>query len=291
MATYSEATSGDRLSFTLFLAAAVHAMLIFGISFTLDRGQKVAPTLNITLSTHRDTVAPDKADFLAQHNQQGSGTGAEIKELTTIAPSEIADTNIREINPIAQQKAMTQSRSATQLLASTHAQERKVAQQTDPDRDVHSEEKTGETFDAPLANPELASLQAQLDKLKQAEARKPRVRRLISVATKSSHDAAYLNKWQQDIIQVGNSNFPEEALDKAIFGYLRMAVLVNRDGTVENIEILQSSGHRILDDAAQQIVRLAAPFSRFPPEIQKNADQLEIIRTWKFEITGLSTTQ
>jgi TonB family C-terminal domain len=90
---------------------------------------------------------------------------------------------------------------------------------------------------------------------------------------------------------VGNSNFPEEALDKAIFGYLRMAVLVNRDGTVENIEILQSSGHRILDDAAQQIVRLAAPFSRFPPEIQKNADQLEIIRTWKFEITGLSTTQ
>jgi protein TonB len=58
---------------------------------------------------------------------------------------------------------------------------------------------------------------------------------------------------------------------------------------VEEVVILESSGERILDDAAQQIVRLAAPFAPFPSEIRREADRLEIIRTWRFEMTGFST--
>jgi protein TonB len=38
-----------------------------------------------------------------------------------------------------------------------------------------------------------------------------------------------------------------------------------------------------LDDAAIRIVRMAAPFAPFPPELRKDVDRLEIIRTWKFE--------
>jgi protein TonB len=68
-----------------------------------------------------------------------------------------------------------------------------------------------------------------------------------------------------------------------------MSVLLRPDGSVEMIEVLQSSGHQILDDAALQIVKLSSPFPRFPKEITRNADKLEIIRTWRFEITGLST--
>jgi protein TonB len=58
---------------------------------------------------------------------------------------------------------------------------------------------------------------------------------------------------------------------------------------VEEVRILESSGEAVLDDAAQQIVRLAAPFAPFPTEIRKEADRLEIIRTWRFEMTGFST--
>ncbi len=54
--------------------------------------------------------------------------------------------------------------------------------------------------------------------------------------------------------------------------------------------MLHSSGHRLLDQAAVQIVHLAAPFNSFPPEIRQEYDRLEIIRTWNFEIAGLSTS-
>ncbi|WP_185233489.1 energy transducer TonB [Teredinibacter franksiae] len=286
-----EPSSGDRLSFTFFIAAAVHAMVIFGLGFSIESGQKIAPTLNITLATHSDERAPEKADFLAQHNQQASGTIDIVKEITSRTQAEIADTNVRDVNPIAQQKASSKSQSNTQLLSTTRPQETRVLKQKNPEKTVNREEKQGQEVDTPLVNLELASLQAHLDKLKQAEAKKPRVRRLISVSTRAAHDAIYLNNWEEKIELIGNKNFPAEAVAKEIFGNLRLAVLINRTGGVENIEILQSSGHKLLDDAALQIVRLAAPFDRFPPEIRKTADQLEIIRTWRFEITGLRTSK
>lgn len=289
MADYTDTGSGDRLSFTFFLAAALHAMLIFGLGFSISSGQKIAPTLNITLATHKDVQAPEKADFLAQHNQLASGTADEIREITARELASIADIHINEVNPIAQQKATTKSRNNTQLLSTQTLQEKQISQQPSPDKSENQDEKRGEDFDAPLVNPEFASLQAKVDRIKWEQANKPRVRRLISVSTKSSYDAAYLNTWTQKIEAIGNNNFPEEALTRQIFGHLRLAVLIDRSGAVKNIDILESSGYPILDDAARQIVRLAAPFERFPPEILQNTDQLEIIRTWRFELTGLST--
>ncbi|SMF61069.1 protein TonB [Alteromonadaceae bacterium Bs31] len=290
MADLPESSSGDRLSFTFFLAAAIHAMIIFGIGFSVNAGQKIAPTLNITLATHKDKIKPEKADFLAQHDQLASGTGDEIKEITTRKQADIADTKYRDVNPIAEKKATSESKSKAQLLAINKAQEKRILKQTEPDKSVTREEQQGKNIDAPVVNPEFASLRAKLDRIKWEEANKPRLRRLVSVSAKSSADAAYLNAWTQKIEVIGNKNFPEEALSNEIFGNLRLAVLINHLGVVENIEITQSSGHKILDDAALQIVRLAAPFDRFPPEIQKNTDQLEIIRTWRFEITGLKTS-
>ncbi len=290
-AEFPEASSGDRLSFTFFLAAAIHAMVIFGIGFSLNAGQKIAPTLNITLATHKDKVKPEKADFLAQHDQLASGTGDEVKEITTRKQAEIADTKYRDVNPIAEKKATSESQSKTQILTTTQAQDLKVIKQTEPDKTVNREAQEGKDINSPVVNPELASLKAKLDRIKWEEANKPRLRRLVSVSAKSSADAAYLNAWTQKVEFIGNKNFPDEALSKEIFGSLRLAVLINHLGAVVNIEITQSSGHKILDDAALQIVRLAAPFERFPPEIQKTTDQLEIIRTWRFEITGLKTSK
>ena len=116
------------------------------------------------------------------------------------------------------------------------------------------------------------------------------MRRITSVATKASYDAEYLHKWSNKVEFVGNRNYPQEALKNNLFGNLRLAAVILPNGTIERVEILKSSGHRILDDAARQIVQLASPFAPFPPEIRQQADQLEIIRTWHFEITGVSTT-
>ncbi|MBX2857544.1 MAG: energy transducer TonB [Cellvibrionaceae bacterium] len=288
MANQQDIGSGDRLTFTVFLAIAIHAIFILGVSFKVESGQKLAPTLNITLATYNSKVAPEKTDFLAQFDQQGSGTESELKELTTQQMADLSDLRIKQVTPLPQQKAVDISAADSQRITTTRSTQ-VVASLDDPNETTLRKPVEGQDRDIPLDNPEIASLQAKLDKLRQDLARQPKIRRLTSLSTKSSIDAQYQLDWQQKIETIGNDNFPEEALQNSIFGRLRLSVLILPDGRVESIEVLQSSGQSILDDAAVQIVKLAAPFRSFPAEIKKEADKLEIIRTWTFEITGLTT--
>jgi protein TonB len=57
---------------------------------------------------------------------------------------------------------------------------------------------------------------------------------------------------------------------------------VRADGSLDAVRVVRSSGSKVLDDAAVGIVRLAAPFAPFPPEIRAEADVLDITRTWQF---------
>lgn len=280
--------SNERLQFTIFLGLALNAMLVFGIGTSMEIGDKLAPTLNITLATHKSAHEPEKADFIAQHNQEASGTEAEIKELTTLKNAEIADKHIRDISPAPQLKASEQTEAELRLISTTDA-ERKVDESRLNDVNEVKENIEGDERDILYTNPEIASLRAKLDLIKQERARQPRIRRLTSVSAKASYEAAYLNQWTQKVEAVGNKHFPAAAVRDGIYGNLRMSVLLRADGSVESMEILQSSGHHILDNAAVQIVKLSSPFPRFPKEITRNTDKLEIIRTWRFEITGLST--
>ncbi len=92
----------------------------------------------------------------------------------------------------------------------------------------------------------------------------------------------YLDAWQRKVEKIGNLNYPTRARQLNLSGSLSMKVAIRYDGSVVEISILESSGNKILDDAALKIVRLAAPFSPLPAEIRKTTDVLEIIRTWQF---------
>jgi periplasmic protein TonB len=283
--------TGDRLSFTFFLALALHAFLILGFSFKLPDHSNTSQTIEITLATHKSSRAPEQADFLAQHNQEASGTLDEVKQLTTERQAEFADIQVRDVNPVPQQQAASTKKIKEQQLLSTTAKSDRTTQLTlNPDEREERETLEGLAEDQPLVSAEIASLQAKLDKQRQEYAKRPRVRTLTSVSTKESFDAQYLHEWSSKIEQVGNRNYPKEALNRHITGNLRLSVVINPDGTIYEIKVLQSSGQRILDDAARQIVRLSAPFASFPPEIRKQADRLQIIRTWNFEITGKNST-
>lgn len=279
--------TADRLSFTFFLAIALHAFLILGFSFKLPDHSNTSQTIEITLATHKSLRAPENADFLAQHNQEASGTLDEAKQLTTERQAEFADSQVREVNPVPQQQAASVKKISEQQLLSTKAENTRTTQvKVNLDDVEKSEAVEGLAEDQPVAFTEIASLQAKLDKQRQEYAKRPRVRTLTSVSTKESFDAKYLHEWGVKIEQVGNRNYPKEALSRHITGNLRLSVVINPDGTIYEIKVLQSSGQRLLDDAARQIVRLSAPFASFPPEIRKQADRLQIIRTWNFEITG-----
>jgi len=129
---------------------------------------------------------------------------------------------------------------------------------------------------------EIESLMARLDQQQQAYAKLPRVHRMTSVSARQTDDAAYLQAWKARVETIGNANYPPEARRRKLHGDLRLLVSLRPDGSVVQIRVLQSSGHAVLDYAAMRIVRMAAPFDPFPPELRARADVLEIIRTWQF---------
>ncbi len=284
------ASSGDRLSFTVFLALAVHGLLIFGLTFENSKPTESAPSVTVTLATHASANAPEKADFLAQSNQIGSGTEKQAREITTDIIPPAFDSQVINDTIITEQKQY----------AAAKPDDNRVISSTDADNVINNatelneqqEAKTGEDqADVDAISFQIASLKAKLAVQRQTLANIPRERILTSVSTMASEEAAYLNQWTQKIESFGNKNFPAEALRKGLTGKLRLEVVIKYDGTIVSINLKQSSGQTLFDHAAQHIVRQASPFLAFPPSIRKDFEHLVIIRTWHFNISGLTTSQ
>ncbi len=279
----------DRFSFAIFMAAVVHLLIIFGIGFSLPDKHDSATTLDVTLAQSHQQKAPDEADFLAQSNQLGSGTLEKHPQMTTTEMADYAAEEIQKNQQVMQQasapkRQMQGSESITSLLSDFDIQSQILEKQFQA-LDL-PEGPTQSLLERSLA---IASLEAKLDDQRQTLSKKPRTRRLTASSTRQSVDALYMNQWLRKIESVGNHNYPSEAKRKNINGSLRLMVSIRADGTIHEVKILESSGHNFLDDAAKHIVHQAAPFAPFSEEMRKQADVLEIIRTWQFKQTMFST--
>lgn len=89
----------DRLGFTMMIAALIHLAVILGVGFTYVKPEQISQTLEITLATFKSEEKPKQADFLAQDDQQGSGTldKAETLKTTELAPYQ--DTKVNKVTP------------------------------------------------------------------------------------------------------------------------------------------------------------------------------------------------
>ena len=90
-----------------------------------------------------------------------------------------------------------------------------------------------------------------------------------------------MNGWVKRVERVGNQNYPDQARREGLHGDVVLTVGLNRDGSIKSVDVIDSSGHKLLDDAAQRIVRLAGPFPPLPPD-KTRVDELYITRTWQF---------
>lgn len=271
----------DRLGFTLFLAAAVHLALILGVSFALPEPSLVSKTLDVTLASFRSAEKPRQADFLAQHDQQGSGS---LEHKATPKTTELApfqDSEIRRIEPPAQPRASQQPQPSKAAVATRTPQPQKTQAKAEAPRPPQPAQKAPE-FDSSQLSSEIASLEAQLSHERQLYAKRPRIHRLNAASTMRDKGAWYKEEWRRKVERVGNLNYPDAARRERIYGNLRLLVAINRDGTLREVQVLESSGQPILDQAALRIVRLSAPFAPFSGDLS-DVDVLEIIRTWRFE--------
>lgn len=128
----------------------------------------------------------------------------------------------------------------------------------------------------------MARLQPGIQRDRESQSKLPR-RKWISANTREIEFAAYQHAWVAKVERIGNMNYPEEVRRMKLVGDLVMTVGINRDGSVESIEIARSSGKPMLDQAATRIVRLAGPYSPLPDNINASIDVLHITRTWVFE--------
>jgi len=283
----TEATpmANERFGFTMFVSIALHVVLILGVGFGILEQASSSTSLEITLAQYRSQEAPEDADFLAQENQQGSGSQEEKAAPSTPVQSRFNDDTIQEVSPFVETtevEPQVQEQVITTTAEALEALDQEVTEETPPVPDQPLENLTDTEF-----NNRLASLQAQLDIRRQEYAKRPRRYTISSASTEKARDALYLDSWRKKVEAVGNLNYPLETSTQGIYGNLRMLVSLRSDGSVANVRILSSSGHRILDEAAIRIVHLASPFAPFPEDLRREADILDIVRTWQFQRNNL----
>ena len=266
------------------MAGIVHALLILGVSFDVDIPRSVGKMLEIVLVKTPDMQRPDMADFLAQENQMGSG-----------------DAEKKAIN---QQQASLQAPAAEKVVSDAKknqkaaAKAKKILLQKQSDRvvdashkPVAANEKQITTADLLKQNQEIAKLQAEIQQSITSYSKRPRKLHINSINAHKYKAASYEAAWQRKVERVGNLNYPGEVRRKKLSGTLVLSVELYADGSLKKVIINRRSGHKIIDDAAINIVKLAAPFAPLPVELRKDIDILFITRTWQFLNEGAMRTR
>ena len=290
---FSQQTSTDKLSITFFLALLVHLVAIFLLGFEYQAKPVLNTTMDIILVQSETKPEPQQATFLAQSNQEGGG---DVDEKVTATTPEIApfpDNSphvVATATPIAQ--AMPSHNSTTAELTVTDADTQIILEKTEKPADTLNEQgqETQVVEEQPVMDAQtlltqmtqqLSSIQSTLDDSYQAHEKRPRHKQLYP-RTKKYHFARYLEAWQNKIEEIALLNFPDEIRRRHLSGKVMMDVAINADGTIYNIEILETSTYTALDDAAKRIARLASPFTPFSKTLKQEVDVLHITRTWEF---------
>jgi len=256
------------------MAGIVHALLILGVSFDVDIPRSISKTLEVVLVKTPDKDRPDKADFLAQEDQVGSGEAEEKAINQQKATPQPAKHSAKSEHDKEQQAKAQAQRVLLQANAEVaiEASNKKVPKQS----------PVLTTADLLRQSEEIAKLQAELNEAIASDAGRPRRSFINSISAHKYKAAAYEAAWKRKVERVGNLNYPGEARRKKLSGTLVMTVELRADGNLEKIIIKRRSGHKIIDDAAINIVKLAAPFAPLPIDLQKTTDILVITRTWQF---------
>jgi protein TonB len=267
----------EPIGATLLFSLLLHGVLILGITFHFVKSAPGLPTLDVTLVDVANRQSPAHADFLAQASNQGGGESER-----SARPSQPFSGPLPKVMPgtapEAVEAAVPKPQPASQARMLTTAGASRFEVDSDDAR------RTLDTQEEPTAEElrrqqEMARLAAELRDRTEAYAKRPK-KKFISASTREYVYAAYMRGWVDRVERIGNLNYPAEARQRGLHGELELTVTLARDGSVKAIDVNRSSGEPVLDRAAMQIVRLAAPFPPIPNA--EKIDELHITRTWQF---------
>lgn len=279
----------DRLPPMLFLAALVHGILIIGITFNaaIDDAFSEAISLDVTIvaDPEQNVLQPEQADYFAQASQEGSGNTQEWARPGALAESAVPvnnpgneDGNSVEDSAVLQESADQVLTSRAELDIDTRDLPR---QDPTPDESKAIAMEAGVEITLPLPREDVAD----------AAIHDSNPRELItSVNTRESRIAPYLDRWKRKIETIGVKYFPERGLIDGVTGSPTLEVTINASGQLEDVIVRKSSGSKVLDQAALEILHRAAPFDPFPEAVRLDYDTLRFAYKWQFNSNNVQST-
>ncbi|MBN8740874.1 MAG: energy transducer TonB [Xanthomonadaceae bacterium] len=262
----------------MLFSLIAHAVVILGVTFTYTTPASRLPALDVILIQATNKEKADKADFLAQSNNAGGGDRDEArrpadplsspvpKPTPGVAPRPL-EAGAPQPTPATPTEVLTQKRADFAVTTAREAPE-------SPSRPRPTAQELVEH------SAEMAQLAQEYQRQRESYAKRPK-KKFLSANTKEYAYASYLAGWAARIERIGNLNYPDEARRQQLHGDVLLTVTLNKDGSVKRMDVIQGSGHKLLDDAVQRIVQLAAPFPPIP-KTGEDIDELYITRTWQF---------
>ncbi len=284
MAHSNKKAQNDLLSVTAFCSVLFHLVIILGISFKLpdiaarantDNNLEVVLINNTNKQKVNDSELVSSSDNTGGGNDERAGSTpipweaitpspiqsvkktARNTTLNTVTPDQLITANssslsIQRITPKTQKLSLDQSRAGDDILS---ANERRL---------------------------ELERLIAKTSQDWENYQKRPR-KKFLGPNTKGHGAAKYLDDWKKRVVAVGNANYPLQIKARGLSGTLIVSIEINSDGTIHSLKIIQPSPHKLLNDAAQRIIRDASPFQAFPEEeFFENTNILVITRAIHF---------
>jgi len=274
----------DILTIALFVAAAIHAIIILGVSFQPFLNQlRTPPALEVVLvqkSLVEEENEPEEADYLAQATQDGGGETEDNTRPSSPFVSEIDSATEGVAAQLVEASAPAPSvKSAEEIVTAIFAN---TSVETEITTEVSDEIDAKQSTVLIEQNLEIAKLAAEINRQQEEFAKRPK-KTHVNARTKETASAQYMFQWVEKVERVGNLNYPDAARRNKLTGALILVVGIYKNGDIESITVDESSGHKLLDDAAVRIVELAAPFEAMAGKLAEETDILYIVRTWEFQ--------
>lgn len=274
------------MSTAMVISLLLHMTILLGLTFQFPtlKPNKISTSLEVVLVNKQTPTKPTKTQLLAQDNLDGGGNTDKNRQAKT--PFPILPKNKPISKEVATQQKVKQLEEEAKKLMSAVNKKPEIKQ---IETDQHKPDDAPETADNIDANElltrslDIARLKAQVDQDYDEYQKRPK-RKFVGARTKEYRFARYVEDWRIKVERIGNLNYPEEARKGKLYGNLQLTVSIRADGSLESIEINRSSGKKVLDQAAINIVKLSGQngFAPFPPNISQDTDILHITRTWVF---------
>ena len=269
----------DRFTTAVFLAALLHGLLIMGVRFSAPApDDSPLPTLEgLLVQDGPEEEANPQAGYIAERSQRGFGTGRDIERtsLPEATASLLENQGSGEGDPFNPELA-AEAVGDSQVLASLtkdaiRAREGSVVKR--------AEAATTPMNTRPLPQVGVNSLAADEQLRLRGEAV---IADALVADTRQSAIAKYMDSSKRRIERVGTINFPDEARRRSLSGNPVREGGSEAEGTLRDVIIRRSSGHRELDQAAIRIVRLSSPFDPFPAAMRESQPVLRFAYEWRF---------